>query len=90
MSASDETIGTPLQAGSVRTFGENLIGSFPNPNKDDKVGKVKCMFSELVDMLKEEQRNREHTEISTRIFDHAIGEIINAQMCAVKYLTSGY
>lgn len=72
------------------TFGEKLVGITFNPSNDDKVSKAKKLCAELADLLYEEQLRRESVGFGDKIFDHAIGELLNAQMNAVKYLTFKY
>jgi hypothetical protein len=77
------------------TFGQRLVGLTFNPSNDDKVGKAKQLCADLADLVHEEYSTRkfDHSElnkIDTLLFTHTIGEIINAQMNAVKVLTLKY
>lgn len=72
------------------TFGENLVGLTFNPSSDDKVGKAKRLCADLADLLNDENNLRESSQFSQRLFSHAIGEILNAQMNVVKVLTLKY
>lgn len=73
------------------TFGEKLVGLSFNPSGNEKVDKAKKLFADAADLLKDHVIEiREKKGISTMgadIFSHAIGEILNAQMCTVKVLT---
>lgn len=73
------------------SFGEKLVGLSFNPSENEKVDKAKKLFAEAADLLKEhivEVREKEGlTTMGADLFSHAIGEILNAQMCAVKVLT---
>jgi len=73
------------------TFGEKLVGLSFNPSSNEKVDKAKKLFAEAADLLKEhilEVREKEGlTTMGADLFSHAIGEILNAQMCTVKVLT---
>jgi hypothetical protein len=73
------------------TFGEKLVGLSFNPSQNEKVDKAKKLFAEAADLLKEhilEVREKEGlTTMGADLFSHALGEILNAQMCTVKVLT---
>lgn len=73
------------------SFGEKLVGLSFNPSENEKVDKAKKLFADAADLLKEhiiEVRQKEGiTTMGADLFSHAIGEILNAQMCTVKVLT---
>ncbi len=70
------------------TFGEQLVGVTFNPSNDDKVTKAKKLCAELADLLNDYNEAKEQkTQNSQRLFSHAVGEILNAQMNVVKVLT---
>lgn len=74
------------------TFGEKLVGLNFNPSNNEKVDKAKKLCAELADLLNSESPNigQESTvpqPLKVTLFRHAIGEILNAQMCVVKVLT---
>lgn len=72
------------------TFGEKLVGITFNSSANDKVTKAKQLCAELADLLKEDVMGKEPTYLSSTLYDHAIGEILNAQMNVVKVLTLKY
>lgn len=72
------------------TFGEQLVGITFNPSGDDKVAKAKQLCAELADLLNDHNNSKESTQNSQRLFSHAVGEILNAQMNVVKVLTYQY
>lgn len=73
------------------TFGEKLVGLKFNPSNDDKVSKAKQLCADLADLVEGEYHNgNEHTFLQSRLYDHTIGEILNAQMNVVKLLTLKY
>jgi len=73
------------------TFGEKLVGLNFNPSNDDKVGKAKQLCADLADLLASDYDERHlQSELQSRLFNHAIGEILNAQMNCVKVLTLKY
>jgi hypothetical protein len=73
------------------TFGEKLVGITFNPSGDEKVNRVKELCAELANLLYQDYDNREEvTDFYDYLYEHAVGEILNAQMNAVKVLTFKY
>jgi hypothetical protein len=72
------------------TFGEKLVGLTFNPSNDDKVSKAKRLCADLADLLYEDGRNSETSELKNILEKQAYGEILNAQMNVVKVLTLKY
>lgn len=74
----------------VLTYGQKLIGVNPELITDDVILKVKIAFADLVDIVNNrwcEEAASEKSPIENELYHHAIGEIISAQMAAVKMLT---
>lgn len=71
------------------TFGEKLVGLTFNPSGDEKVTKAKQLCAELADLLHGEHKNGS-SALHDQLYNHAIGEILNAQMNVVKVLTLKY
>lgn len=70
------------------TFGEKLVGLTFNPSGDEKVLKAKKLCAELADLIYKDYEEREEvTDIYDFLYEHAVGEILNAQMNVVKVLT---
>lgn len=73
------------------TFGEELVGLTFNPSDDDKVSKAKKLCADLVDLVQScRNEQREPTPLENQLYNHTIGEILNAQMNVVKLLTLKY
>jgi hypothetical protein len=72
------------------SFGEQLVGITFNPSNDDKVAKLKSLFAEAANIVQQEYQGREHSYVSKTLYDHTIGEILNAQMNCVKLVTLKY
>lgn len=72
------------------TFGEQLVGISFNPSGDPKVQRAKELCAELVDLINDEYEDKAVTRMHATLFNHAIGEILNAQMNVVKLLTLKY
>lgn len=71
----------------VLSFGEKLVGIEFNPSNDDKVAKVKNLMAEIANIMVESYEENGKSPIKSLLFDHAIGEIVSAQMAAVKVIT---
>jgi hypothetical protein len=72
------------------TFGEKLVGLNFNPSNDDKVSKAKKLCADLADLLHEDQRSSETSELKNILLPATYAEILNAQMNVVKVLTLKY
>jgi hypothetical protein len=70
----------------IPNFGEQLVGLDFNPSGDPTVRRVKEICAELAEILKKNYAE-ERSPIKSLLFDHAIGEVLNAQMCVVKVIT---
>lgn len=86
---SEVTQSLPEAQNEEMTFGMKLVGINFNPSGDPKVNKAKQLCAQLADLLYAEDRNVP-SEIYNRLWDHALGEILNAQMNVVKVLTLKY
>lgn len=71
----------------ILSFGELLVGIEFNPSNDDKVAKVKSLMAEVANIMMDEYNEGGKSPIKSLLFDHAIGEIVSAQMAAVKVIT---
>jgi hypothetical protein len=72
------------------TFGEKLVGLNFNPSGDDKVSKAKRLCAELADLLNDDRKERETTQLESLLFPQTVGKILDAQMNVVKLLTLKY
>jgi len=68
------------------TFGQRLVGLDFNPSGDPDVIRVKELAAEIAEILKDNYEKERHP-LKSLLFDHAIGEILNAQMAVVKVIT---
>jgi len=68
-----------------------LVGISFNPSGDEKVARIKSLCAELADIVNDDvMQNEERTALQVKLLDHAIYEILNAQMNAVKVVTLKY
>jgi hypothetical protein len=71
----------------VPKFGEQLVGLTFNPSGDEDVHRVKELAAEMAEILKRRYSEDPKTPVKSLLFDHAVGEILNAQMTVVKVIT---
>jgi hypothetical protein len=82
-----ENQATGIEETKVLTFGEQLVGLSFNPSGDEDVHRVKELAAEMAEILKRRYSNDPKTPVKSLLFDHAVGEILNAQMTVVKVIT---
>jgi hypothetical protein len=71
----------------IPSFGEQLVGLDFNPSGDADVHRVKELAAEMAEILKRRYTEDKRTPVKSLLFDHAVGEILNAQMNVVKVIT---
>jgi hypothetical protein len=76
-----------IQETKILSFGEILVGIEFNPSNDDRVAQVKQKMAEIANILKDAYNDGEKSPVKSLLFDHAVGEIVNAQMSVVKVIT---
>jgi hypothetical protein len=67
-------------------FGHQLVGLDPDNLDDSEVTKVKLLAAEMAEIMKSNYE-AERGPLKSLLFDHALGEILNAQMSVVKVIT---
>ena len=91
METSKSTVATPENGSIIETkilsFGELLVGIEFNPSNDSDVAKVKSMMAEIANLMKDAYNTEQKSPIKSLLFDHAVGELVNAQMAVVKLIT---
>ena len=81
---------TMEQAERPISFGERLVGLTFNPSNDPKVQRAKELCAEIADLLHDHISSKETYPLEQQLYNHTIGEILNAQMNVVKVLTLKY
>lgn len=71
----------------IHSFGELLVEVEFSSTNEDKVTKVKKLMAEIANLMKDEYNNNQKSPVKSLLFDHAVGEIVNAQMAVVKVIT---
>lgn len=69
------------------SFGEKLCGVGFNPSENPNVFEVKQLFARIADILNTDFHSRGQSGLAATLYEHSIGEILNAQMNVVKVLT---
>ena len=70
----------------IFSFGELLVDVDFNTTDETTEAKVRKMFAEIANIIKEDYNNNTKSPIKSLVFDHAIGEIVNAQTSVEKLL----
>jgi len=70
----------------IKNFGEDLFNIDTTIEDPTDVERVKIMFAELAERVRLNYE-QERSPVKSLLFDHAIGELVNAQMSVVKILT---
>ena len=83
----EEQVQTGIQEVRLQSFGEQLVGLSFNPSGDEDVHRVKELAAEMAEILKRRYSTDEKNPVKSLLFDHAVGEILNAQMTVVKVIT---
>ena len=71
----------------ILSFGEILVGIDFATESEDTVFTVKKKFAEMANIMKDEYNKENKSPVKSLLFDHAIGELVNAQMAIVKLIT---
>ena len=91
ISGVEATMPDSAPIGRLPTFGEQLVGLRFNPSNDSSVDKAKRLCADLAGLINDHWHEpREKTQLESTLHNHAIGEILNAQMNVVKVLTLKY
>lgn len=84
----EEQVQVGFEERRLPTFGEQLVGlSLDNPHEDEDVQRVKLLAAEMAEILKRRYSTDAKLPVKSLLFDHAVGEILNAEMTVVKVLT---
>ena len=70
----------------MKPFGEDLFNIDTTIENPTDVEQVKIIFAELAERVKKNYEE-ERSPVKSLLFDHAIGELINAQMSVIKLIT---
>lgn len=71
----------------VPRFGEHIAGLGIEPDADADVQRVKELAAEMAEILKRRYQEDGKMAVKSLLFDHAVGEILNAVMSVEKVIT---
>jgi glycerophosphoryl diester phosphodiesterase len=84
----EEQVQSAFEERRLPTFGEQLVGLEPDvQHEDEDVQKVKELMAQIAEILKRRYSTDAKVPVKSLLFDHAVGEILNAQMAVVKVIT---
>jgi hypothetical protein len=71
----------------IYKFGEILVGLDSEDIEESLEVDLKRKFAEIAELTLTNYSTTDKSPIKSLLFDHAIGEILNAQMAVVKIIT---
>jgi hypothetical protein len=84
----EEQVQIGFEEKRLPSFGEQLVGlDLDTPDADADVQRVKEIMAEVTEILKRRYSTDAKLPVKSLLFDHAVGEILNAQMAVVKVIT---
>ena len=81
---------TVFKETKILSFGEQLVDVEFDQDNEGAVAKIKELMAEVTNIMLEEYNKNGKAPIKSLLFDHAVGEIVSAQMAAVKVITFKY
>ncbi|MCX6195605.1 MAG: hypothetical protein NTY55_02985 [Flavobacteriia bacterium] len=71
----------------IYKFGEILVGLDSEDIEESVEVEIKRKFAEIAELALTNYSTTDKSPVKSLLFDHAIGEILNAQMSVVKVIT---
>lgn len=71
----------------VPSFGEQLMGIDSDPNLKGDILEIREVFAKVANLLEKNYKEHNRHPLKSLLFDHAVGELVNAQMSVEKVLT---
>jgi len=76
-----------IKESKIYKFGEILVGLDSEDIEESLEVDLRRKFAEIAELTLTNYSTTDKSPIKSLLFDHAIGEILNAQMAVVKVLT---
>lgn len=76
-----------IKESKVYKFGEILVGLDSEDIEESLEVDLRRKFAEIAELTLTNYSTTDKSPIKSLLFDHAVGEILNAQMAVVKVLT---
>ena len=70
----------------IYKFGEILVGLDSEDIEESVEVEVRRKFAEIAELVLTNYTTEDRSPVKSLVFDHTIGEILNAQMCVSKLL----
>jgi len=76
-----------IKESKIYKFGEILVGLDSEDIEESLEVDIRRKFAEIAELTLTNYSTTDKSPIKSLLFDHAVGEILNAQMAVVKVLT---
>ena len=75
-----------IKESKIYKFGEILVGLDSEDIEESVEVEVRRKFAEIAELVLTNYTTEDRSPVKSLVFDHTIGEILNAQMCVSKLL----
>jgi hypothetical protein len=75
-----------IKESKIYKFGEILVGLDSEDIEESVEVEVRRKFAEIAELVLTNYTTEDKSPVKSLVFDHTIGEILNAQMCVSKLL----
>ena len=75
-----------IKESKIYKFGEILVGLDSEDIEESVEIEVRRKFAEIAELVLTNYTTEDKSPVKSLVFDHTIGEILNAQMCVSKLL----
>jgi hypothetical protein len=75
-----------IKESKIYKFGEILVGLDSEDIEESVEIEVRRKFAEIAELILTNYTTEDKSPVKSLVFDHTIGEILNAQMCVSKLL----
>jgi hypothetical protein len=75
-----------IKESKIYKFGEILVGLDSADIEESVEVEIRRKFAEIAELVLTNYTTEDKSPVKSLVFDHTIGEILNAQMCVSKLL----
>ena len=75
-----------IKESKIYKFGEILVGLDSENIEESVEVEIRRKFAEIAELVLTNYSTEDKSPVKSLVFDHTIGEILNAQMCVSKLL----
>ena len=76
-----------IKESKIYKFGEILVGLDSEDIEESLEVDIKRKFAEIAELTLTNYSTTDKSPIKSLLFDHAVGELVNAQMAVIKVIT---